>query len=55
VIALPDTDKSSAASVADRIRQSVERYKFKAYDETYIDDHKRRYRDIPEDGDDALC
>ncbi|MFH0771027.1 MAG: sensor domain-containing diguanylate cyclase [Candidatus Omnitrophota bacterium] len=34
IIALPDTDKSAAVSVADRIRQSTEIRKFRAYDET---------------------
>jgi len=53
VIALPDTDKSSAASVADRIRQSVERYKFKAYDETISMTISVGIATYPEDGDDA--
>ena len=53
VIALPDTDKNSAASVADRIRQSVERYKFKAYDETITMTISAGVATYPEDGDDV--
>jgi diguanylate cyclase (GGDEF)-like protein len=53
VIALPDTDKSSAANVADRIRQSVERYKFKAYDETIAMTISVGVATCPEDGDEA--
>ncbi|MDP3786214.1 MAG: GGDEF domain-containing protein [Candidatus Omnitrophota bacterium] len=53
VIALPDTDKNSAASVAGRIRQSVERYKFKAYDETITMTISVGVATYPEDGDDV--
>lgn len=54
VIALPDTNKTSAAHVADRLRESIEKHQFRAYDEiiattisiglaTYPDDSK----DVP--------
>lgn len=33
IIALPDTDKSFAANAAERLRQSIEKNQFKAYDE----------------------
>lgn len=52
-IALPDTDKSSAVNVADRIRQSVERYKFKAYDETIAITISVGVATFPEDGDEV--
>ncbi len=53
VIALPDTDKSSAAHVADRIRQSVERHKFKAYDEIIAITISVGVATCPEDGDEV--
>ena len=34
VIALPDTNKASAGGIAERLRQSIEKHEFKAYDET---------------------
>lgn len=53
VIALPDTDKSSAAHVADRIRQSVEKYRFKAYDETITMTISIGVATYPDDGSDV--
>jgi diguanylate cyclase (GGDEF)-like protein len=53
VIALPDTDKNSAAHVSDRIRQSVEKHKFRAYDETITMTISIGVATYPEDGDDV--
>lgn len=55
VIALPDTDKNSAAHVADRIRQSVERYRFKAYDETIAMTISAGIATCPDDGNDVAA
>lgn len=53
VIALPDTDKGSAAHVADRIRQSVEKHRFKAYDETITMTISIGVATYPDDGSDV--
>ncbi len=53
VIALPDTDKNSALNVADRIRMSVEKHKFRAYDETISMTISIGVATFPETGDDV--
>ncbi len=53
VIALPDTDKNSAVNVADRIRMSVEKHKFRAYDETILMTISIGVATFPETGDDV--
>ena len=53
VIALPDTDKGSAINVADRIRSSVEKHKFRAYDETISMTISIGVATFPENGQDV--
>ncbi|MDD5072736.1 MAG: sensor domain-containing diguanylate cyclase [Candidatus Omnitrophica bacterium] len=53
VIALPDTDKNSALNVADRIRMSVEKHKFRAYDETISMTISIGVATFPETGEDV--
>jgi diguanylate cyclase len=53
VIALPDTDKNSAVNVADRIRMSVEKHKFRAYDETISMTISIGVATFPETGEDV--
>ncbi len=53
VIALPDTNKSSAASVAERLRQSIENYRFKAYDEVIRTTVSIGLAAYPDDGSDV--
>ncbi len=53
VIALPDTNKTSAANVAERIRQSAERYRFKAYDEIITTTVSMGLATYPDDGRDV--
>ncbi|MDD4879849.1 MAG: sensor domain-containing diguanylate cyclase [Candidatus Omnitrophica bacterium] len=54
VIALPDTDKNSALNVADRIRMSVEKHKFRAYDETILMTISIGVATFPENGEDVV-
>ena len=51
VIALPDTDKKSAINVAERIRSSVEKHKFRAYDETIAITISIGVANFPENGE----
>jgi len=53
VLALPDTDRNSAIAVAERIRQEVERHKFKAYDETIAMTISAGVATYPDNGDDV--
>ncbi len=53
VIALPDTDRNSAIAVAERIRQEVERHKFRAYDETITMTISIGIATYPDNGDDV--
>jgi len=54
VIALPDTDKKSAINIADRIRSSVEKHKFRAYDETISMTISTGVASFPENGEDVV-
>ena len=54
VIALPDTDKKSAMNVAERIRMSVEKHKFRAYDETIEMTISIGVANFPENGQDMV-
>jgi len=54
VIALPDTDKKSAMHVAERMRMSVEKHKFRAYDETIDMTISIGVSNFPENGDDVV-
>ncbi|MFA5164028.1 MAG: sensor domain-containing diguanylate cyclase [Candidatus Omnitrophota bacterium] len=53
VLALPDTDRNSAIAVAERIRQEVERHKFRAYDETIAMTISAGVATYPDNGDDV--
>lgn len=53
VLALPDTDRNSAIAVAERIRQEVERHKFRAYDETISITISTGVATYPDNGDDV--
>jgi diguanylate cyclase (GGDEF)-like protein len=53
VIALPDTNKTSAANVAERLRQSIETYRFKAYDELLTTTVSVGLATYPDDGKDV--
>lgn len=53
VIALSDTDKASAVGVAQRIRQSVEEYRFEAYDEIINATVSIGLATYPDDGEDV--
>ncbi len=53
VIALPDTNKISAANVAERLRQSVEKYRFKAYDEVITTTLSIGLATYPDDSNDV--
>ncbi|OGX41776.1 MAG: hypothetical protein A3F87_02775 [Omnitrophica WOR_2 bacterium RIFCSPLOWO2_12_FULL_51_24] len=54
VIALPDTDKKSAMNVAERMRMSVEKHKFRAYDETIAMTISVGAANFPENGEDVV-
>lgn len=54
VIALPDTDKQSAMHVAERMRSSVEKHKFRAYDETIGITISIGVSNFPENGKDVV-
>lgn len=55
VIALPDTDKNSALNVAERIRSSVEKHRFRAYDETISMMISIGVATFPEDGEETAA
>lgn len=55
VIALPDTNKTRAAGIAERIRQSIETHQFKAYDETITTTISIGIAVYPEDGKDVAA
>ncbi len=54
VIALPDTDKRSAMNVAERMRMSVEKHKFRAYDETIEITISIGVSNFPKNGEDVV-
>lgn len=53
-IALPDTDKKSVINIADRIRSSVEKHKFRVYDETIYMTISIGVANFPENGEDVV-